>query len=360
MTKLTLTRTHQNTTKIVQSRVKRDWMDATYNKHAYQCMPMTLANVYGWEVQMEEDLVVIWDGLNSPPRILQGEFTSNGRKQAVSSIIGMISINIGWTVNTEENYSTWFTGSPNYIMDGATCLTAALPTSWWPDESQMNWKITKINEPVTFKSGDPICFFNIYDNRAMENVEIQTKNVWDDKDLLQSRMKYSDLKSKNNREKPWEWTKGIKTGVDADGKQIGPAFTGLPKLAEPSDLTDIVVDYSTDWLLRGGVDVEYTIKFESPLGDEEHILRINKDNTLEIIYLRDSRDEVARVKAKNYEIKPTHSNYRNLIEALFEIDIPMTTSVSLSIYVNTVSGSIDGKARIGDFAELNVSGMKKK
>ena len=359
MTKLTLTRTHQSTTKIVQSRVKRDWMDATYNKHAYQCMPMTLANVYGWEVQIEEDLVVIWDGVN-PPQILQGEYTSTGRKQAVSSIVGMISINIGWAINTEENHSTWFTGPPNYFMDGAICLTATLPTSWWPDETQMNWKITKINEPVTFKSGDPICFFNIYDNRAMENVEIQTKNLWDNKELMQSRMNYSDLKMKNHREKPWEWTKGIKTGIDADGKQIGTAFAGLPSLQEPSELTDLKVDYSTDWLLKGGAEAEYLIKFESPLGSEEHILKLNRDNSLEMIYLRGGRDEVARIKAKNYEVKPTHSNYSQILEALFEIDVPMTTSVILSIYINSVSGSIDGKVKIGEFAELKVSGMRKK
>ena len=49
--------------------------------------------------------------------------------------------------------------------------------------------------------------------------------------------KYFDVvvgrKAKNNIEKPWTWTKGIRTGLDADGKQIGPTFTGLPKLANP-------------------------------------------------------------------------------------------------------------------------------
>jgi hypothetical protein len=34
-------------------------------------------------------------------------------------------------------------------------------------------------------------------------------------------------------ENPWTWTKGIRTGLDADGNRIGPAFNGLPKLDEP-------------------------------------------------------------------------------------------------------------------------------
>jgi hypothetical protein len=196
-------------------------------------MPMTVANVYGWEVVLEEDLVVQWNGGNTPPEILSGEITSSGRVQAISSIIGMISINIGWVISTEEGYNTWMTGSPNYFVDGATPLTATIPSYWWPDESQMNWKITKIGEPVVFGAGTPFCFFNIYDNSVLESTEIVTSNLWDDKELVESRMKYGKLKEDNRYENPWTWTKGIKTGVDADGKQIGPTFTGMPKLANP-------------------------------------------------------------------------------------------------------------------------------
>ena len=233
MTKLFLKKTHQTSPAINQSRFNRDWMDDTYNKHAYQCLPMTVANVYGWEIVMEEDLVVQWDGRNTPPVILSGETTSSGRVQAISSIIGMISINMGWVINTEDGYNTWVTGSPNYFVDGATPLTATLPSYWWPDESQMNWKITKIGEPVTFAAGTPFCFFNIYDNSILENTEVVTSNLWDDKELMESRVRYGELKTKNRYENPWTWTKGIRTGIDADDNKIGPSFAGLPKLATP-------------------------------------------------------------------------------------------------------------------------------
>ena len=233
MTIVTLTKTHQSPPVIKQSQIRRDWMDETYKKHAYQCMPMTVANVYGWELQMEEDLVVQWDGGNTPPTILSGQTTSSGREQANASIIGMVSINMGWAINTETGYSLWMSGSPNYFLDGASALTATIPSSWWPDESQMNWKITKIGEPVTFPAGSPFCFFNIYDNTLLESVEFKVENLWDKHQLMNDRAEYGEMKMKNNTENPWTWTKGIKTGLDAKGNSIGPSFAGLPSFNEP-------------------------------------------------------------------------------------------------------------------------------
>lgn len=232
MTKVTLVKTHQNSPLIKQSRIKRDWMDETYNKHAYQCMPMTVANVMGWELILEEDLVVKWDGGNTPVSVISGG-VQNGRQVAFPSIIGIISIGMGWSINTEEGYSTWLTGSPNYFIDGAVPLAASIPSSWWPDEVQMNWKITKINEPVIFPAGSPFCYFNIYQDQLLPSVEFQIENLWDKKELMESRMRYSEVKMKNNSENPWTWTKGIKTGLDGDGNSIGPSFQGLPKLLEP-------------------------------------------------------------------------------------------------------------------------------
>ena len=232
MTKITLTRNHQNAPEIRQSRLKRDWMDETYKKHAYQCLPMTMANVNGWELVLEEDLVVQWDGGNLPVTVLSGG-EQNGRTVAFPSIIGIISIGMGWTINTEEGYSMWLSGSPNYFVDGAVPLAATIPSSWWPDEVQMNWKITEIGKPVVFPAGSPFCFFNIYSDSLLPSVTFEIKNLWDNPDLIESRVKYNEAKAKNNIENPWTWTKGIKTGLDADGKRIGPEAKKVNVLASP-------------------------------------------------------------------------------------------------------------------------------
>lgn len=239
MSKIQLLKTQTVTPKIVQSRVKREWMDNTYNKHAYQCLPMTYANVYGWELQLEQDVVVQWDGGNTPPTIISGEKiqTNIGAHKLIvhSSIIGMISFSTQYAFRTEENYDIWIGGSPNYMVDGAKPLSAIIPSSWWPDEFQMNWVITKIGEPITFEAGMPFMFFTLFDNRVLAETTFEVSSLWDDKELVEQRSKYGDMKAKNNQEKPWTWTKGIRTGLDADGNRIGPTFQGLPKLSEPTN-----------------------------------------------------------------------------------------------------------------------------
>ena len=234
MTQVSFVATTQKPVEVKQSRIRRDWMDETYKKHAYQCMPMTVANVLGWEFILEEDVVVQWDGGNTVPYILSGATTKSGRDQASCSIIGMISFNMTWVVRTENGYSTWYSGAPNYFHSDAEALSATVPSYWWADEVQMNWRLRTIGAPITFKAGEPFCFVQVYDNSVMESATVSIENLWDDKELIEQRMKYGELKSKNNTENPWTWTKGIKTGLDADGNQIGPTFMGLPVLSSPN------------------------------------------------------------------------------------------------------------------------------
>lgn len=233
MTKVTLTKTHQNPPQIVQSRLKRDWMDNTYKKHAYQCLPVTTANVHGWEVLLPHDVIVQWEGGNNNVKILSGESYMD-RTLVYGGIIGMVSFSVGWAFGTEDGYETWISGSPNYFIDGASPLSAVIPSSWWPDEFQMNWIITKIGEPVIFPAGTPFMFFNIFKSDLLESVEFQVDNLWDKPELMKARQAYGDAKMKKNREEPWTWMKGIKTGLDEKGERIGPANAGLLKLNNPS------------------------------------------------------------------------------------------------------------------------------
>ncbi len=237
--KVTLTRTHQNPPTIKQSRPRRDWMDETYKKHAYKCYPVTSANIHGWEMQLQQDVVIQWDGGNAPPRILTGEMmthTTDGQEYSrpivFSSIIGTISFATSWSMNTPPGICTWVSGTPNYFVDGAVPMTANIPTSWWPDEWNMNWRITKENTPITFPKGMPFMFFQFYEESLLSEVEFEVENYWDKPELMKERQEYGDAKMKQLEEQPWTWMGSIRTGLNEKGERIGPK-------AERSEILDV-------------------------------------------------------------------------------------------------------------------------
>jgi hypothetical protein len=232
MSKLTLVRTHQGSPHIQQASLRRDWMDATYNKHAYRCLPVSMANVSGWEILLPCDVVVKWDGGNSVPTLISGEEHDN-RMVANCNKIGMVDFQLGWAFNTEEGHHTWITGPPNYFVDGAVPLSAVIPSDWWPDEVQMAWKITEVGKEVVFPKGMPFAFFFVFDSNLMPDLECTVENLWDKPDLIESRVKYNEAKMKKMQDEPWSWMNGIRTGLDADGNRIGPRHDGLVDLQDP-------------------------------------------------------------------------------------------------------------------------------
>ena len=57
--------------------IKREWMDNTFDAHAYKCFPVGLTNQLGWGISFPEDISFIWDGINNADpnhiKILSGE-----------------------------------------------------------------------------------------------------------------------------------------------------------------------------------------------------------------------------------------------------------------------------------------------
>lgn len=238
--KVSLVKTTPFPLEIRQATVKRDWMDGTYNKHAYRCLPLTEANVSGWEIVLPHDVIFEWDGSTSVPRVLEGgtitrTIQGHSYEQNIvqQSIIGMATFCLGWVFKTPPGIHTWITGSPNYVVDGAVPLSASLPSDWWPDEVNMSWIITKEKTRIVFPGGSPFAFFNFYQPSLLSEIEFETVNMWEDENHMKTRQAYSDAKMKKLAEKPWSWMNGIRTGLDADGNQIGPKFDGHIELSVP-------------------------------------------------------------------------------------------------------------------------------
>lgn len=188
-------------------------MDATQNKHAYHCMPVTLANTNGWVVELEEKVVVTWEGGQALPKILAG--------QATPIAPGIIGFSIGWTIEAPD-LEVSYGPVPNWPQDNqAYCLTAIVDGTW-PDPVQANWLIPP-NKEITFEQNTPICFISLQQKYLMEEIVWSVNERHLETDWQKQRMQYRQEKKRKLEEKPWMgWTKTI--------RQARPNLPKLPDI----------------------------------------------------------------------------------------------------------------------------------
>lgn len=149
----------ENMGKIDQIALQRDWMDITFDRHAYQCFPVSLSNRLGWGISYPEDISFIWDGINdSDPnaghvKILSGEkYVHDGRANRT------ISFFTGITFHCEENKSLSLLTMPvpNQFIRGAQCMTTIISPSALEGEIPIAWMITEPHLEITIPANTPV------------------------------------------------------------------------------------------------------------------------------------------------------------------------------------------------------------
>lgn len=220
MRQITVHEVHSEAAKLEQLPLKRDWMDETFDRHAYQCFPMSLSNRLGWGISFPEDITFIWDGINdSTPdhvKVLSGEkYTHPGRGNKT------ISFNTGLTFVSESNISLLTFPVPNQFIRGSQCITTIISTSVLPGELPIAWMITEPNIEITIPANTPIAAILPISIKGFEEYEmfITSKPVYRDpgfNEWQQGRNKVS--MSKNSM---GEWTHFYRDAVDHLGNAFG-------------------------------------------------------------------------------------------------------------------------------------------
>jgi hypothetical protein len=162
---------------------EKPWMEATDGKFAYRCLPLAIANQYGWELLATHHLRVTWDG---DPRqdgmhikVLGGE----GEPHCGSHFgNGVFTFNIPYLFQTPPNWNLMIRGPMNSPKDGIIALDAIIETDWAHATFTMNWRFTR---PCTveFAIGEPICLFFPIQRGLMETFEGEIRMLDSNSDL---------------------------------------------------------------------------------------------------------------------------------------------------------------------------------
>lgn len=163
----------------------RDWMDRIPDRHAYRCLPLSIANAHGWTIGAPCDLEIAWDGghhaFNLKTRALDG--FPGVEKYAVSHFaFGIVTFNLGWLFRTPPGWNLYAGGPLNGPKDGIAPLTGIVETNWLPYPFTMNWQMTRPGA-VRFDKGEPVCMIFPVPSRAIETFEPEIRRLADDEAL---------------------------------------------------------------------------------------------------------------------------------------------------------------------------------
>jgi hypothetical protein len=207
---------------IDQIQMKRDWMDLTFDRHAYHCFPMSLANRLGWGISFPEDITFIWDGINdSTPnhvRILSGEkyvHADRGNRT--------ISFNTGIHFHTDKNLSLLTMPVPNQFIPGAQCITTVISTSVLETDFPIAWMITIPNIEITIPAGTPIASILPISLKDIQSYDVVVKNevptLWQTNEWADRMSGRSEASMARNS--VGDWTHFYRDAVDHTGQSVG-------------------------------------------------------------------------------------------------------------------------------------------
>ena len=170
------------------ARAKRQWMDDFVDRHAYRCLPLSIANSFGWEVLCPIPLEIRWNG-----GMAVEDIEVIGLKELPGGVAvdhfcrsnfsrGIITFHLDYVIETEPGWGILATGPFNDPKPTASPLSGVVESDWLPYPFTMNWQLT---EPgfTRFEEGEPFCFFLPVPRRVLPNTELEIHRMADDPEL---------------------------------------------------------------------------------------------------------------------------------------------------------------------------------
>jgi len=228
-----------NPQELVPAPSERDWMDQ--NRHAYRCLPLTIANTYGWQVLMPCDVIAEWTGGPGLPdvRIIKGDPFYQAQSNFAT---GILTLDVSYIFRTPPGYHLLITGPTNQFKDGVAPMTGIVESDWLPYTFTMNYKFTRPGR-VAWSAGEPYAQICVIHANVQDNVQPVIRNITDDQQFSaqhnawrERRTRMRDLLAQGDPtaiKDPWD--KDYFVGRYADGQKTDLAHTNRVRLKAPID-----------------------------------------------------------------------------------------------------------------------------
>ena len=211
--------------------VEREWMEATDQRFAYRCLPLNIANAFGWEVHCPSAFVAIWDGGATIDSIKIRPAPGTIAPAISHFANGILTFHIPCLFRTDPTYDLMVLGPLNRPKDGISPLSGVIETDWAPYTFTMNWKFTRPGLEVCFRQGEPFCHIFPIRRGDIEEVRPQCVPISEAPEILsqyqawqQSRRQFNkDLQKEGTLAQSEKWQKYYYRGLGATGERAGTA-----------------------------------------------------------------------------------------------------------------------------------------
>lgn len=219
----------------------RDWMKAN-NNHAYKCLPLKIANKFGWNILCPIDFTAEWNGAlyhkDSFKLNFNGEDEAKAKEYTQSGFIGshfgngILTFSLPFIIKTPKNIGIFVRGPTNHIKENISYLDGFIETDWLDFTFTYNIKFQQAKKEVSFKKGEPICSFFPFQLPWIEDIQFIYQNINKNKQLKDNYLDYGkkrlefnkNLENYIKKDNKQIWMKDYYNGQKAENKSIGCPF----------------------------------------------------------------------------------------------------------------------------------------
>jgi hypothetical protein len=176
-------RVSEHSAPIRAGRRERKWMDETEQRFAYRCLPLVLANQFGWNVLSTHHIRATWSGGSHVASIRVEILDGEGPLYCASHFgAGVLSFLMPFLFRTPKDWNLMVRGPTNSPKDGIIALDGIVETDWAVSTFTMNWRFTRACS-VEFVVGEPVCTIFPIQRGLLEEFDGEIRSLAADPDL---------------------------------------------------------------------------------------------------------------------------------------------------------------------------------
>jgi hypothetical protein len=165
---------------------KRDW----FSPHFYRCLPLTIANQYGFVLKSQFDINVVWDGgdeagavkffFNEPIEDINKKFP----RIETHFGFGTFTLNTPFSLRTPPGVNLITVNTPNSVLPNITVMSGVIETDNLRRNFTFNFKIQMPNITTTIPKGYPLATIIPVPRYFVENFKLENADNIFSEDLV--------------------------------------------------------------------------------------------------------------------------------------------------------------------------------